>query len=529
MPDPTDRLRANLHAAGLPVNAADLAGIAARGFLSRLAAFEHLLATVDPEQMPDYLDFGSLPVPSVTPNSTSLPLSALPGAIHTVAAQIRTGATSPVALTEQALARIATLDPRLNAFQLVMAEQARAAAQCATTELGAGQDRGPLHGVPVAVKDLFAVAGQPHTAGSKLHADRIATTDATAVARLRAAGAIIVGTTRMSEFAYSPGSNNAHYGPTANPFDQARDTGGSSSGSAAAVAAGMVYAALGSDTGCSIRIPAAFCGLVGLKPTWGRVSLAGAMPLAWSLDHAGPLTRSVGDAALMLAILAGPDQRDGRTLQPVPPFTADALTAGVTGLRVGLLRDDGSGLPLASPEQLGAVQRAAAALAAAGASVVEVDLPQLDTLRIIGSAILAMEAAALHLPWLRTHFTIYGEFMRQRVVAALAYEAGAFVRAQQVRATLRQSASTLFAQVDVLLGPIFAGPLPALGVPAANANAFALPFNCLGWPALTQPAGLGSDGLPLAVQLVAAPWQEASLLRAAYVVEQALGLLTPEL
>ena len=527
MPNPTTRLRANLRAAGLTISAHDLDGIAAKGFLSRLADFERLVATVAHEQMPDYLDFDSLPVPLAATDEASHPLSGPSGSISAVAARLRAGEISPVALVEQALARLDALDTRLNAFQIVIAEQALADARHAEAELAAGHDRGPLHGVPVAAKDLFDVAGLPTAAGSQIRAGVIASEDATVVARLRAAGAVVIGKTRMSEFAYSPGSNNAHYGPTANPFDQTRDTGGSSSGSAAAVAAGIVYAALGTDTGCSIRIPAAFCGIVGLKPTWGRVSLAGAVTLSWSLDHAGPLARSVADAAIMLNVLAGPDQRDGRTLRPSPPFAVGELRAGVAGLRVGLLRDDGSGRALAGPAQLDAVQRAAAALTAAGAEVIAIDVPQLDGLRVVGSAILSIEAAALHLPWLRTRQAEYGEFMRQRVLAAFAYEADAFVRAQQARAVLRRAANALFAQVDVLLTPMHSGPVPALGVPATNA--IAIPFNCLGWPALSQPAGLGSDGLPLAVQLVAAPWQEATLLRAAYIVEQALGLPEPGL
>lgn len=527
MTDPAARLRANLAAAGIAATEDDLAGIAAKGFLSRLADFERLAAAADPAALPDYLDAAALPAPPAALAPSAPPVEAPPGSILAAAMALRAGATSPTALVEAALARIAALDPRLNALQLVTADDAFAAARQAEAELAAGRDRGPLHGVPVAVKDLFDVEGLPTAAGSKIRAGAGAVEDATVVARLRAAGAVIVGKTRMSEFAYSPGSNNAHYGPTANPYDQSRDTGGSSSGSAAAVAAGMALGALGTDTGCSIRIPAAFCGLVGLKPTWGRVSLAGAVTLSWSLDHAGPLARCVADAAAMLAVLAGPDPRDGRTGRHAPPFAAGDLAAGVAGMRVGLLRADGSGAELAGPEQLGAARRAAEALAAAGAEVEELDAPQLDGLRVAGGAILAMEAAAFHLPWLRSRLDDYGEFMRQRVLAAFAYESGAFVRAQQLRAGLRRAAARLLDRVDLMLGPIHPGPVPALGVPAANG--LAIPFNCLGWPALTQPAGLGADGLPLSVQMAAGPWQEARLLRAAYVVERSLGLPSPAL
>ncbi|NTU82714.1 MAG: amidase, partial [Chloroflexales bacterium] len=238
MTNPTDRLRANLRAAGIAASEDDLAGIAAKGFLSRLADFERIVANVDHEQLPDYLDLASLPAPAPASGAAPVlsgtpPDADRPGSIHELAARIRDGATSPVDLAEQALARIGALDARLNAFQIVTAERALSDARRAEAELAAGHDRGPLHGVPVAVKDLFDMAGLPTAAGSKIRAGVIAAEDATAVARLRAAGAVIIGKTRMSEFAYSPGSNNAHYGPTANPFDQTRDTGGSSSGSAA--------------------------------------------------------------------------------------------------------------------------------------------------------------------------------------------------------------------------------------------------------------------------------------------------------
>ncbi|PDW02456.1 amidase [Candidatus Viridilinea mediisalina] len=522
-----DRLCANLRPLGITISDEDVAGIEALGFLSRLADFERITATMPHAMPPDYLDAASLPVAPPETTATVWPSDPPADTLLGVAAQLHAGALSPIELTEAALQRLANLDPQLNAFQLVLAEQALADARRATAELAAGQQRGPLHGVPVAVKDLFDMTGLPTTAGSPMCADNIAHDDATLVARLREAGAVIIGKTRLSEFAYSPGSNNPHYGPVANPYDQTRDAGGSSSGSAAAVATGIAYTALGTDTGCSIRIPAAFCGIVGLKATWGRTSLAGAVPLAWSLDHGGALVRSVADAALMLALLAGPDQRDGRTLRAVPPFMPGELAGGVRGLRVGLLNDDGSGKPMADAAQLGAARQAAAALASAGAEVLELPMPQLDSLRVIGAAIAGLEAAAFHQPWMQTRLHDYGPFMRQRLLAACAYGPGAFIRAQQARAALRRDAATIFAQVDILIGPIHPGPVPALGVPANNG--LAIPINCLGWPALTLPVDLGSDGMPLAAHLIAAPWHEALLLRAAYVVEQARGRFTKPL
>lgn len=526
MLNPIDRLRANLRDAGIAVTDEDLAGIEARGFLSRLADFERIVAGVKSNLLPDYLDAGTLPAPALEvgdrAGADDGPGDApRPGTLLAAAAAIRAGETRPTRLVEEALARIAAEDGRLNAMQIVLAEQALADARRAEEELAAGRDRGPLHGIPVAVKDLLNMVGLPTAAGSRILAGAVAAEDATAVERLRAAGAVIVGKTRMSEFAYSPGSNNAHYGPTANPYDPTRDTGGSSSGSAAAVASGMALAALGTDTGCSIRIPAAFCGLVGLKPTWGRASLAGGVTLSWSLDHIGPLARSVADAAAVLTVIAGPDPRDGRTLRAVPTFAPGKFDAGAAGLRVAVVSDDGSGAPLAGDEQLAAVRRAADALAAAGASVEELPFPQLDGLRVLGSALLGMEAAAFHLPWLRERLDDYGEFMRQRVIANFAYDSSAFVRAQQARALLRRQANAILERADIMLLPIHPGPVPALGVPAVNG--LAIPFNTLGWPAMTLPAGPGADGLPLSVQLVAGPWAEGVLLRAAGVVEKAEG------
>lgn len=255
MPNDTiiDRLRAALRAAGIPATESDFAGIIEKGFLSRLPDVERLLDAVDHEQLPDMLDAASLP-PAASPPNGGLPVSDDPTTILGIANQLQRRTVSAVELAEQALERIADYDAELNVFQIVMAESALADARAADAELAAGKVRSPLHGVPVAVKDLFDVAGYPTAAGSRICAGVMAATDATVVERLRAAGAIIIGKTRMSEFAYSPGSNNAHYGPTANPYDRQRDSGGSSSGSGVATATGMAFAAIGTDTGGSIRI-----------------------------------------------------------------------------------------------------------------------------------------------------------------------------------------------------------------------------------------------------------------------------------
>ena len=368
--------------------------------------------------------------------------------------------------------------------------------------------------------------GTVTTSGSKVFADHVTNQDAAVVERLRAAGAVIVGKTRLSEFAYWPGSTNPHYGPTPNPRDPTRDAGGSSSGSAAAVARGMVYAALGTDTGGSIRIPAALCGVVGLKPTFGCASLYGCATLAWSLDHVGPLTRSVEDAALVLAAIAGPDPRDPRT-RPAPSFTVAGLPGDppggtrrlhpdLPGVRVGVPRD----LHLAAPLQEAGARswtRANRALEEAGATLVEVDLDEIHMLRQVALLTLGVEAAVHHAPLLRAHYDDYGEFCRGRLVAAFTFSAQDFLGAQRLRRWIRTRWDAACRPVDVLSLPCQPGVAPLLDMPASTDLTNL--FNALGWPAVSVPCGDGEHGLPLAVQLVAKPWDEATLLRAARAVE----------
>lgn len=527
-----DQLRSNLQAAGIAATGDDIAGMAEKGFLNRPLEFERAMRGMASDRTPDYLKLWAESA------ATQQPQSASPGAwqahagaaaddlafasISAIGELLRTRQLSPVELLEQVLGRIAQYGDQLNAFQLVLTDQARAAAQQAEREIASGAYAGPLHGVPVVVKDLMAVQGTPTTAGSRILADTMADYDATVVSRLRDAGAIIVGKTRLSEFAYSPGSNNAHYGPTRNPWNGAYDTGGSSSGSAAAVAAGLAYAGLGSDTGGSIRIPASYCGIVGLKPTFGRISLHGVVPLSWSLDHAGPLTRTVTDAALLLDALQGADGHDIRA-RDAAPLDFAMLERGVAGMRVGVLQDDGSGTPPGSDEMLAAWRTGLAALEAAGAELVPLDMPELDALRAVQAVILGLEATAYHLPWLRTRLDDYGPFMRQRILSSFVYGPTAYVEAQQARAALRARCDAIWQRVDVLSTPAQPGTAPALDTPGSTL--FTGPFNQLGWPAISIPTGLARNGLPLAMQLVGRPWDDITVLRAARAVEVGISPL----
>jgi aspartyl-tRNA(Asn)/glutamyl-tRNA(Gln) amidotransferase subunit A len=522
-----ERLRNNLRAAAIPVSEADIQGMLEKGFLQTVVEFEQLEKSAPTDLLPDYLkawgEGEEAQATSLTDTQNSGPITTGKSAsgyttITEIARSIKAREISPVELTEQALSRIAERDTILNAFQLVTADYARQKARQAEQEIAAGQYRGPLHGVPVAVKDLLAMAGTVTTAGSKIFGQQVTDYNSAGVERLEAAGAVIVGKTRMSEFAYSPGSNNGHYGPTRNPRNLDYDTGGSSSGSGAAVAEGLVYGALGTDTGGSIRIPSSQCGIVGLKPTFGRVSLYGGTTLAWSLDHLGPMTHSVIDAALMLQPLAGYDARDIRTRRvAVPGYTA-GIEGGVKGLRIGAVGQYRPGQPLATPEAISAWRKGLETLARNGAELVEFDLPEFYEAWVVNRVIIALEAVAFHEPFLRERLNDYGEFMRQRVLYSYAFSPGTFVRVQQLRQSLRARFNALFSRIDLLSTPTMPGGAPLLGTPGSTA--LTGPFNLLGWPTISVPVGkTAAEGLPLGLQLAGKPWDEATVLRAARVIE----------
>jgi aspartyl-tRNA(Asn)/glutamyl-tRNA(Gln) amidotransferase subunit A len=439
---------------------------------------------------------------------------------------IATKAVSPVEVVRAHLDRIAALDPGLRAYITVCDDAALQAARAAETALMSGGVVGPLHGVPYALKDLYDTAGLRTTGGSRILADRVPGRDATVTQRLTRAGAILLGKLNMVEFAYGPEGLNPHYGHARNPWDGGvhRMAGGSSSGSGVAVAAGLAPGSLGSDTGGSIRIPSSLCGITGLKPTYARVSRAGVLPLAWSMDHVGPMTRSAADCALMLGAMAGYDPADASTsVLPVPDYGA-ALTGDLKGLRVGLLR--GFFLEGAAPEVRAAVEAAAATLARAGAVVDELSLEHMGLVPAASTAIVAAEALAYHAEFLRTRAAEYDPDVARRLRVSAFVGGADYVRAQQVRGLVRDAVDAALARRDVLLAPSTPIVAPALDErqttlgdgPSDVRGAllrFTRPFNLSGHPACALPCGFTAGGLPIGMQLVGRPFDEATVLRAA--------------
>jgi aspartyl-tRNA(Asn)/glutamyl-tRNA(Gln) amidotransferase subunit A len=431
--------------------------------------------------------------------------------------------TSPVEVTDHILARIGTVDRGLNSYITVMADSARRQAQEAEKAIRAGGPLGNLHGVPVALKDLFATKGVRTSFACAAFADWIPDYDATVVERLVAAGAIIVGKLNMHEAAAGTSSLVSHYGPVRNPWNYDYITGGSSGGSAAAVAAGLAYGALGSDTAMSIRQPAAYCGIVGLKPTFGRVSKRGALPLAWSLDHAGPMTRTVGDAALLLQTIAGFDRRDPACSEvPVPDYVA-ALDGVIRGVRVGVPRAfffDGC-----TPATLAAAERAIQTIRELGADVRDCILPHAADAFLAGRLILRAEAAAYHADRMKQRPELLSSGLRDLLASGAKFSAVEYLQCQRVRTIAGQAFDSVMRSFDVLVMPTT--PLPSCAVAADDASLAgarmrnAMPFNVTGLPAISVPCGFTDDGLPIGLQFVGRAFDEATLLRVADGFERA--------
>lgn len=447
----------------------------------------------------------------------------LDGSLEEAVSALRSRSVRASELVDAALGRIASRDGELNAFIAVTADRAREQAASA-------EGRGPLAGVPIALKDLFDVAGVPTTGGSKLFAENIPRADGQIARRLFDAGAVSVGKTNLHEWAFGVTTDNPHFGATRNPWALDRIPGGSSGGNAAALVAGMCFGTIGSDTGGSIRIPAALCGIVGLKPTYGRVSLRGAIPLAWSLDHPGPMTRTVRDAAVLLQLIAGYDEDDPVSADvPVDDYLAE-IEDGVRGLVIGVVRGrffdrlDQKERP--APAVAAAVRAAIDVFAGDGARVEDAELPRTDELRPTQTVIIGTEAGAYHRERIAAHRADYGDDVARRIENGLARTGPEYAAARRTRDVLRREYAAALARWDAILlptTPITAPPREGQDAVAAAATltAYTSPFNLTGLPAISIPCGFDDAGLPIGLQLVARPWAEARLLRVARAYERA--------
>lgn len=438
-------------------------------------------------------------------------------------------ALSPVEATRAALDRLARLDGRLNSFITVLEEAAMAQARRAEAELGRGEDRGPLHGVPISLKDLIDTAGVPTTAASRRWRDRVPARSAAVAARLERAGAVLLGKTNLLEFAY--GIVHPDFGQTNNPWDTGRTAGGSSGGSAAAVAAGIGYGSIGSDTGGSIRIPASYCGVVGLKPTYGRVSLRGVCPLSPSLDHLGPIARTAADAAALLQAIAGPDPDDPLCLSDPPADYLGGLGAPLRGLRVGLIAEHFARLRPGVAELTRAALRELEGL---GVELREIAMPALAGADEALLNLVLPEASLIHAADLRDHPDDYAALTRAQLEQGLRVSAVDYLRAQEYRRGLRAAMLEALGQVDLLAGPTVAWEAPAedppVGDPEGADEALRTgPYNLTGLPAISLPCGLGPQGLPVGLQLAAAPLAEPLLLRVGHQYQAAVPSRRPPL
>ena len=432
---------------------------------------------------------------------------------------------SPVELLTALLGRIDALDPKLHAFIHLDADAAMEAARTATKEIAAGRIRGPLHGVPVGVKDIIDVAGLPTTGHSKILLGNIAKADAVVIQKLRQAGAIILGKLATHEFAIGGPSFDLPFPPARNPWNPDHHPGGSSSGSGAGVCAGLFPVALGTDTGGSVRNPASVCGIVGLKPTYGLVSRRGVFPLSYTLDHVGPLTRTVADTALMLDAIAGYDPDDPGSAPTQSRHFGRLLDRGVRDLRIGFVRHFHETDTPAHPEVTAALEDVARVLQAEGAEVRSVTLPALTEFAGINRVILCSEAWSIHAPWLRERPGDYGQLARRRLLPGAFMTAGDYVGAQRRRLQLIAAVEDVLRDVDVLLCASSMDPASRLDDPAETSRTYPrqarTPFNVTGHPALAMMAGLASNGLPVSVQFAGRYFDDATVLRVAAAYERA--------
>ena len=437
---------------------------------------------------------------------------------------------SPVEIVDAHLSRIQATEPVLNSFITLLAEEARGSARQAEREIQVGKYRGPLHGIPVGLKDLYNTRGVRTTSGSRIFDNFVPAEDCTVAVRFREAGAILLGKLNMHQFALGPTGENPDYGHMHNPWNPEMVSGGSSGGSGSAVAAGQCTITTGSDTGGSIRIPAALCGIVGLKPTYGLVSRYGLTPLSWSLDHPGPMVRTVEDAALAMNAIAGYDPKDVASANVTVPDYTESLTEDIRGLRIGVPKEYFE-VPL-DPEVRQSVQNALSQFESMGAEVREVSFPMFEQSQAISTAVLLAEAAAYYRDIVEKDGDKVYEPVRLRLQAGLFISAADYLRAQQARSLFDRETRELLKEVDLLAGPtepvtaprLLAGTVIAgeqeIGTVGALTQ-YTRPFNINGFPAISVPCGFSNSGLPIGLQLAGRPFDETTVLKAAYAYERA--------
>lgn len=432
---------------------------------------------------------------------------------------------SPVELLSALLARIDTLDPKLNAFIRLDADAAMQAARAAEVEIMAGRMRGPLHGIPIGIKDIIDVVGLPTTCHSRILVDNVAKIDATVVQKLHQAGAIVIGKLSTHEFAIGGPSFDLPFPPARNPWNRHHHPGGSSSGSGAGVAGGLFPLALGTDTGGSVRNPASACGIVGLKPTYGLVSRRGVFPLSFTLDHVGPLSRTVADNALLLEAIAGHDPADPGSVATQARDFSRRLDRGIRDLRIGFVRHFHEHDMPAHPEVAAALEEVAGVLHAEGASVRTVSLPTLTEFAAVNRVILCSEAWSIHAPWLRARPGDYGQSARRRLLPGAFMTAGDYVGAQRRRAKLIAAVQEQLRDVDILLCASSMDPPSRIDDAVETARTYPrqarTPFNVTGHPALAMMAGVTRNGLPVSVQFAGRYFDEETVLRVAAAYEKA--------
>jgi aspartyl-tRNA(Asn)/glutamyl-tRNA(Gln) amidotransferase subunit A len=448
--------------------------------------------------------------------------------ITQAADQLRSGTITPTALTQAHLDRIQLLEPRLNSFITLMTDSALEQAHQAETELKAGKDRGPLHGIPVVIKDLFPVQDAPTTAGSRIFGTTPASRDCSASARLRQAGAVFLGKTNLHEWAMGVINDNPHYGSTYNPWDTTRSPGGSSGGNAAALAADLAMGGLGSDTRGSVRIPAALCGIVGLKPTYGRISLDGVVPLSWSLDHAGSMARTVRDVAILLQYSAGYDAQDVYAVNMRVPDYLSNLENSVQGWRIGVPQE-GDFFYEADPEIVQAFQAAVKVFEALGAVIEPIAPHFLRQSFELSRVLVSADGAAFHQERLATQPRDFGADVLGRLRAGEQLSAVEYALARHGQKVMTDQLDSMFnyQRLDFIITPTtpITAPRYDQGMEIERARAtlttFTAPFNMTRHPAISVPCGFNQQGLPIGLQLVARHWDEARLLTAAHAYEQA--------